>query len=198
MNKYIKGLLVIFLVVFFAFIYCFQYVKANEFLKEAPEEIYAIEEVVWFEKDITLDCTMEGYGIVVNNAEILTSEEFLLKYNSKDKYYNMPSKIYDVCITLKNENAVEGTGVNFRDFYLQKNSVISSIDDKMYAIANPSVDGVYAIALRNNSEMEFHLPFALWEENFRKKTWEDLENLDINLVVTYYPTKKVISLKREK
>lgn len=55
-------------------------------------------------------------------------------------------------------------------------------------------EGMTAIALRENTEMVFHLPFGLYEENFRKKNWENLDDYEMYFVATLYPTKKVIRL----
>ncbi|MGN1313592.1 MAG: hypothetical protein ACI4VG_01100 [Lachnospiraceae bacterium] len=50
------------------------------------------------------------------------------------------------------------------------------------------------LALRPESEIRLRLPFALYKDNFKAKTWENLENQGLELVVTLYPVKKVISL----
>lgn len=196
MKKSVKILIAIMVIFAVVAIYHVQYVKANEKYKEPPVKTYHMGEEVPFEKDITMDFTMEGYSITVNEAEILTYEEFLKKYNAEDEYTYVPEKVYDVCITLKNTDAIEETGVNFMDFYIQKNAIVASFDQNLFTQANPQTNGVYAVALKNNSEMEFHLPFALWEENFRPKTWKNLEDYDMNFVATLYPTKKVIRLKK--
>lgn len=195
MKKSIKYMLVVVGIIMLVIIYRVQYIKANEKYKEAPVKFYRMGEEVPFERDITMDFTMEGYSIKVNDAEVMTYEEFLKKYNIEGTN-NMPDKVYDVSVTLKNKGADEKTGVNFMDFYLQKNAAISSLEVDLYAMANPDVNGSYAVALRNDSEMEFHLPFALWKENFRRKTWDNIENYGLNFVATLYPNKKIVSLQK--
>lgn len=196
MKKGLKIGIVGLVIIILAVAYRIQYVKANEKYKEAPVKAYQMSEEVPFEKDITMDFTMEGYTITVKDAEVLTYEEFLRKYNAEDIYSNMPDKVYDITITLKNINADEETGVNFMDFYLQKNAAISGLETNLYSMVNPDVEGSYAIALRKDSEKEFHLPYALWKYNFREKTWNNIEEYGLNFVATLYPTKKIISLKK--
>lgn len=166
----------------------------NQKWENAPVEYYQKTEEVYMEKDILMDFTMEGYSAAVNEAQVMDYSEFLEKYNGKDEYSNVPEKVYDISVTIRNADAEDTTGINLTDFYIQGVAACESINMDLYHIANPQLANTYAIALRKNSEIELHLPFNLWEVNFRKKTWENLTDYPMFLVVTLYPVKKMISL----
>ena len=102
--------------------------------------------------------------------------------------------MYDVEVTLKNNHADKDTGINLTELYVQGLAVCAGVDVNLCDIANPDLNGSYAIALRENSEMTIHLPFALYEENFRADIWDHLEDFDMYFVSTLYPVKKVIKL----
>lgn len=195
MKKIGKGLILVVIVMTIVCIYRQRYLSVNEELHSAPVKSYNVGEEVVMEDDILMDFTMEGYTISVNEADIMTYEEFLKKYQVEDVYTYVPDKVYDVSVTLKNINADDTTGVNMSSFYIQGLAVCASMDTNLYDQANPEVEGVYSIALRKGTEMEFHLPFGLWEDSFRTKIWNDLENFKMDFVATLYPVKKVISLE---
>lgn len=177
-----------------AFPYVQRYKAVNREISSAPTKTYHMGEEVEMEKDILINYTMEGYSVKVNQAEVLSYEEFLVKYHGEDVYTYVPDKVYDVEITLRNRNAAKDTGINLVEFYIQGLAVCAGIDTNLCEIANPELNGAIAIALRENSEMVFHLPFALYEENFRTDIWNDLEHFEMYFVATLYPTKKIIQI----
>lgn len=195
--KRIKGLLgilgVIAVVILVSF-YIQRYRAVNQQLQSAPVENYRMGDQVSFEKNILINDTMEGYMVTVKKAEILSYKEFLKKYNAEDEYTYVPDKVYDVEIMLKNEQAEEGTGINLSEFYIQGSAVCENLEIDLCDAANPDLKGNDAIALRKNSEMILHLPFGLYRENFRADIWKNLQQFPMYLVVTLYPTKKIVSL----
>lgn len=104
--------------------------------------------------------------------------------------------ICNVEVTLKNTDADEGTGINLTEFYVQGPAIVCGLNTDLLGVANPQLEGIYAIALRENTELVLHLPFDLNEAYFKERTWEHLEDLDMNLVATLYPVKKVIALEK--
>lgn len=196
MKKRIKYILIPALAVILLTLYILRVIAVNKDMKDAPLITYRIGEEVMFEDDILMDFTMKGYSITITDAEILTYEEYLKKYDLKDRFSDMPEKVYDVTILLKNIDADAETGLNFKDFSVQSGAERACFCYELYGASNPKVGGEYAVALRSDSEMEFYLPFALWEADFRTKTWNNLEDLDMNFVATLYPNKKVVRLKK--
>jgi hypothetical protein len=137
---------------------------------------------------------MEGYSVSVNQAEVLSYKEFLKKYNAEDEYSYVPDKIYDVEVTLRNIDAEDETGVNLAEFYVQGLAVCVGLDTNLLDQANPDLNGVFAIALRKDSSITIHMPFGLYEENFKKDVWNNLNDFNMYFVATLYPTKKIIHL----
>lgn len=80
--------------------------------------------------------------------------------------------------------------------YVQGPGIVCGLNTDLLGVANPQLDGVYAIALRENTELVLHLPFELNEGYFKERTWRHLDDLDMNLVATLYPVKKVIALEK--
>lgn len=177
--------------------YRHRYQAVNAQLKNPETQEYTIGELVEFQDDFLINYTMKGYALKVNQAEILTYEQFLDKYNAEDEYTYVPDKIYDIEVTLKNINAEDTTGINLSEFYVQGAAVCAGIDTNLCGVANPDFGGAYEIALRTGTEIIVHIPFALYEENFRDDVWDNLDNFDMNFVATLYPTKKVIHLNGE-
>lgn len=46
--------------------------------------------------------------------------------------------------------------------------------------------------------MTVHMPFALYEENFREDIRRKLDEFDMDFVATLYPTKKIVHLQYKK
>lgn len=182
--------------IFLAFVCTARIRYVNRQLQDAPVQKFQTGETVAFEKDILINDTMEGYSVRVNRAEILDYKDFLKKYGVEDEYTYVPDKVYDVEVTLKNIDADEGTGINLIEFYVQGPAVVCGLNTDLLGVANPQLDGTYAIALRENTELVLHLPFDLNEVYFKERTWDHLEDLDMNLVATLYPAKKVIALEK--
>ena len=182
--------------IFLAFVCAERIRYVNRQLQDAPVQKFQTGETVAFEKDILINDTMEGYSVRVDRAEIVDYKDFLEKYDAVDEYTYVPDKVYDVEVTLKNTDADEGTGINLIEFYVQGPAVVCGLNTDLLGVANPQLDGVYAIALRDNTELVLHLPFDMNEAYFKERTWDNLEDLDMNLVATLYPVKKVIALEK--
>ncbi|MBD5545230.1 MAG: DUF5028 domain-containing protein [Lachnospiraceae bacterium] len=174
--------------------YAQRYRAVNQKLKAAPVQEYSMGEEVKMEQDILINYTMEGYSVSVDQAEVLSYKEFLKKYNAEDEYSYVPDKIYDVEMTLRNIDADDETGVSLAEFYVQGVAVCAGLDTNLLDQANPDLKGMYAIALRKDSSITIHMPFGLYEENFKKDVWNNLNDFNMNFVVTLYPTKKIIHL----
>ncbi|MBR3606097.1 MAG: DUF5028 domain-containing protein [Lachnospiraceae bacterium] len=173
----------------------FRYEKINSLFPKTEIQNFTLGEEVEMEGDILMNDTMEGYSIKVESGQILPYEAFLKEYNLEDVYSHVPEKIYLIEVILRNKEAEFGTGVNLSELYLQKGAICASIDLNLYSEINTAINGVYMIALRPDSEIRLRLPFALYESNFSANTWTKLEQEQLSLVVTLYPTKKVIFIQ---
>ena len=170
-------------------------VTINQSFRSAAVVRYEMGAEIPFGENILMDLSMKGYSLTVDQAEVLTYEAFLEKYQAEDEYTFVPEKVYDVTITLKNLDAEETIGVNILDFSIQHLAIRASVDPNLYTAANPQMNGAVAIALRKNSEVRMHIPFGLWKEHYSAATWRDLQNKPIEFVATLYPEKSVVRLK---
>lgn len=190
----IKIISIVIIGVLLVMAYAQRYRFVNQKLKAAPVKEYSIGEEVKMEQDILINYTMEGYSISVNQAEVFSYKDFLKKYNAEDEYSYVPDKIYDVEVTLRNIDANDETGVNLSEFYVQGVAVCAGLDTNLLDQVNPNLKGMYEIALRKNSSITIHMPFGLYEENFKKDVWNNLNDFNMNFVATLYPTKKIVHL----
>ncbi len=165
----------------------------NQEYPDVERKTYALQEEAKFGKDIIDYDEMDGYFVTVESSQIYEYADFLTEYGLNDFTENYPpERIYLLKVRLRNTNNTE-TGVNFRDWYIQSNAVHEDINLDLYYEIN-QID-TYSVALRENSEKEFLLPYNLREDFFYPSEWENLEDYEMWLTVTWYPTKKMLLLK---
>ena len=165
----------------------------NQKYPDVERKTYAMREEAELGKDI-IDCDeMDGYFVTVESSQIYEYADFLAEYGLNDFTERYPpERIYLLKVRLRNTDNTE-TGVSFLDWYIQSNAVHEDINLDLYYEIN-QID-VYAVALRENSEKEFLLPYNLREDFFYPSEWENLEDYEMWLTVTWYPTKKMLLLK---
>lgn len=133
---------------------------------------------------------MNGYSIKVTDTDILTIDEFESKYGEYENEFHA-EYIYIVTAIFKNNNNSfgESAGIDLGQYILQQNSYINFIDREAYKLTN-EIDSI-KFSLRENSEMEFVIPFDI------NSMYIDIEELKLGmptLVVSLYPHKKIIEL----
>ncbi len=159
----------------------------------APEKLkYKIGDEVAIEDDFFDQSSekMNGYSIKVTDTDILTIDEFESKYGEYKNEFNS-EYIYLITAVFKNNNNSlgESAGINLGQYILQQNSYINYIDREAYQLTNEN-DSI-KFSLRENSEMEFVIPFDI---NSMYIDIEELKSCKPTLVVSLYPHKKVIEL----
>ena len=195
-----KKVIIVAVIILILTVWGIQVYTFNKKYPDSKREVYNMGEMVPFEKDVVYLVSMEGYEVRVDESTICTYEEFLEKYNVSaekkkeiDEYYMAPpQKIYDIVITLKN-NKSTAEGVYFAEWLVQSNDIYIDFNEMLFSAANPDIPGS-AVALRDNTEMQFHLTYNLREERFTKKAWSNIENYKMWLTITDYPKKKMIAL----
>ena len=170
--------------------------QAYRFNREYPDverKTYALQEEAELGQDIIDYDEMDGYFVTVESSQIYEYADFLAEYGLNDFMESYPpERIYLLKVRLRNTNNTE-TGVNFRDWYIQSNALHEDLNLDLYYEIN-QID-FYAVSLRENSEKEFLLPYNLREDFFYPSEWENLEDYEMWLTVTWYPTKKMLLLK---
>lgn len=164
----------------------------NQKYPDVERKTYDLQEEVELGKDIIDYDTMEGYFVTIESADIYEYEDLLSQYDLEDfTERDAPERIYLLEVRLRNTNNTE-TGIDLLSWKIQSNSVVQSLDFELYYELN-QLD-TYSVALRENSEKEFLLPYNLREDFFYPSEWENLEDYEMWLTVTWYPTKKMLLL----
>ena len=164
----------------------------NQKYPDVERKTYALQEEVELGKDIIDYDTMEGYFVTIESADIYEYEDLLSQYDLEDfMERDAPERIYLLKVRLRNTNNTE-TGIDLLSWKIQSNSVTQSLDFELYYELN-QLDP-YSVALREDSEKEFLLPYNLRKDFFYPSEWENLEDYEMWLTVTWYPTKKMLLL----
>ena len=164
----------------------------NQKYPDVERKTYDPQEEVELGKDIIDYDTMEGYFVTIESADIYEYEDLLSQYDLEDfTERDAPERIYLLKVRLRNTNNTE-TGIDLLSWKIQSNSVVQSLDFELYYELN-QLD-TYSVALRENSEKEFLLPYNLRKDFFYPSEWENLEDYEMWLTVTWYPTKKMLLL----
>lgn len=164
----------------------------NQKYPDVERKTYDLQEEVELGKDIIDYDTMEGYFVTIESADIYEYEDLLSQYDLEDfTERDAPERIYLLKVRLRNTNNTE-TGIDLLSWKIQSNSVSQSLDFELYYELN-QLD-TYSVALREDSEKEFLLPYNLRKDFFYPSEWENLEDYEMWLTVTWYPTKKMLLL----
>lgn len=164
----------------------------NQKYPDVERKTYDLQEEVELGKDIIDYDTMEGYFVTIESADIYEYEDLLSQYDLEDfTERDAPERIYLLKVRLRNTNNTE-TGIDLLSWKIQSNSVSQSLDFELYYELN-QLD-TYSVALREDSEKEFLLPYNLRKDFFYPSEWENLEDYEMMLTVTWYPTKKMLLL----
>lgn len=175
------------------FLWGVRVVHVNQKYPDVERKEYPQGEMVDLGRDVVFYDSMEGYEVRLDQAKIWNYQDLLNEHGIEEvaEQFFAPEKIYLVEITIKNVNNTE-TGINLGDLYIQSKSVYCDLDYALYYELN-HLD-TDAVALRENTEMRFLLPYNLRENHFRKNVWNHLEEYPMWLTVTWYPTKKILRL----
>ncbi|MFD2655606.1 DUF5028 domain-containing protein [Gracilibacillus thailandensis] len=177
----------------------------NKDVELPPVHTFKMGEEVAIEDNIFLDDfeNMDGYTVTVNNAEIISYDAYLAKYEYQDDPDNplfaeddflFPEMVYDVEVTIKNTNKTdnprEHSGINFINYYLIGTDFELQISDQLYRVANPDLETglTDGFRLRPETEMDFRLPFYFSPSAIVGPIQvKDITSDQVYLVVSLYP-----------
>lgn len=197
-NLIIKGIhmknkiFVISILLFLAIFYILRVISVNSNTLGSEEMKYRIGDEVLIENDFFDSSSekMNGYSVTVTDINILSIDEFKSEYGEFENEMHA-EYIYLVKTTFKNENNKLGekAGIDLGQYILQENSYINFINREAYKLTN-EIDSL-TFSLRENSEMEFVIPFTI---DSMYINIEKLKSGDPTLIVSLYPHKKIIEL----
>lgn len=188
------------LLVLLAFGWYWRFSSLNRFyweLSQQKTEVYGSQEMVWFEDNyLEKDLQANGYGIRVDSFSIENYHEFM----SANSYpipegEEPPQRIALVTVTLYNEDST-APGVMLPELMLHGIDSYSNVDWDVLYMANPILNHKPGIHLEQGRECTLLLPFPLFEKQYNRTTWENMNGYDFFLRTTYYPTAKDIRLEQ--
>ena len=171
--------------------------RTNKKVDRVPERSYEMGERVLMEDDILENDNMRGYSIQVDSVSLLECGAFMDKYGISELVPAdelLPERVYDVTVTIENEDNKD-TGIDLTTVRMQAPDIFLDINSTFFDLMYPKLEGSMAIALREDSSMEFHLAFNVRRDWFRESTWKRLDDAGWKLVLTKYPVKKYVKIE---
>lgn len=180
--------------------WCWRFASLNHFywgISKQKTEVYDSHEMVWFEDDyLDKDLQADGYGIRVDGFTIENYQEYMdTNHYPIPDGEKPPQRIVLVTVTLYNENST-ANGVMLPELMLHGIDSYSNVDwDVLYA-ANPVLNDKPGINLKQGRECTLVLPFPLFEKLYNGQTWDNIDDYEFFLRITFYPTAKDIRLEQ--
>lgn len=191
-----KKLIIIFMVVL-AICWGGRFYILNKNVDVPIVQVFAKGEQVAVEKDFFdyAKESMDGYTVTVLDAELLSVQDFLKKYDAMEQAENLgifTDYIYTVHVSIANEHNpyTNEKGIPACRYLLQGVNYTLSFEDTCYQIANPDMPGS-SFSLREGTSMEMILTFDVMS---KITSIEHLSDDIPKLVITLYPHKKMIKL----
>lgn len=180
------------------------YVNLNA--EQPRKEVYEMNKFVNFENNFIMDSSenLNGYSINVMEAKIKSYAEYVSEYREitdsiaeaqNEDNLSHPSYVYDIVVCIKNTTNNKG-GINLFLFKLQTDDYYLQVDQKLWELSYPKLEGAMSSRLLENTSLEFHLPFVLTPNIEREFGRTILEKRNYYLVISEYPMKQMIEIKR--
>lgn len=154
---------------------------------------YSLHEWVEFGQDyLDYSVSANGYRVRANSCKIINGDEFakLIDYSFEDEQ-SCPEKLAIVTISLVNNNSTT-EGVMLSELSLHGCDSIAYLNWDLLCAANPILENNLGIQTPPNTECTIVLPFVLSRQYYSRSTWENIDNYELFLRVTEYPTRKLI------
>lgn len=198
MKRRLKNVLPIILIVCVAVVWSIRFRIVNTEVEPTPVKIYKTGESAPYEKDFFhyVDENLEGYVIAVKSAKLMTYKEFVNLYGQtediipKDEIH--PTYIYDVEVYIQNNKAEDDMkGLDLVNSRLVSANASMQVNDRLFGLLYPHLEGQMGFSLKPNSDMTIHLPYA----EYKEKNSETILFRDYHFLMSMYPTKKMIEIK---
>lgn len=173
--------------------------QVNAAVEDIPCQVYELGETAELGNRVIFGDPMDGYFITIKGVQLLSTQEFMEKYGCIETDlpgWEYMSQIFDIELEIANENNEE-TGIDLNQLYLQNESALASFDAIYYRIANAEKGYENtSIAVRPGTSVTLQAEFPIPELNFSARAYQNLWDLDLKLVVTLYPEKKMMRLQK--
>lgn len=180
------------------FLWIFRYNSINHFYKSntiRTEAFYPMcQEIEFGDEYLALNESAEGHSICVNKVEFVDFYDYTSCIgNSADtRKAKEPEKLVLVYITLRNKDG------NISDIFLPNFSLYGvdsnpQLDYELLTQINPILQTAsWYVSLQQGAECDLILPYMLFEQDYKRSTWENLESQTFYFQITAFPTAKFI------
>lgn len=100
-------------------------------------------------------------------------------------------KVALVSVTVSQQNS-PAEGFPLTELSLYTTDMLMNMDWDLLGVVNPILDGATGIRLQDGASCDILLPFDLYRYRFTSAEWNRLEQSNIWLQVTNYPTRKIV------
>ncbi len=173
-------------------------ISFNASVEQPAEQIYHKGEIVEYGDNYFYSSaeSRKGYKIRVNSAEIIAYDDFFARYGlekpKQEETYFMPDYIYDVNVTVFNEDN-QNIGIDMFETLLCSSYVRLPINHEAWLGMYPNLS-VLTFSLWQNTQIDMHFPFAVETIGQQDKVVDlsYLENTLFYLNITQYPVRQRI------
>ena len=188
------------------------------------EKVYSMDQTVEYEEDfyetmIDFDYR-KGYSIKVNSATLYTIEQYMEEHDIRDgdlklvyNYYSAPDPedvyipefVYDIEVTITADQSItqsrsgeSAAGISLWDTMAISTNSRLTVSTPIFGLVYPDIGDVLGFAVRPGTSMTLHFPLVadvLIANNGADYTYDYLTNEDFYLLLSQYPTKKMIKLE---
>lgn len=165
-------------------------------LSNNTRNIYQLGETVPFGSDyMNKDILVDGYSVRVDRFEIVNYQEYIRASNfSLPDGLIEPERIGLVYITLFNQDS-NAPGVLLTEFKLHGIDNYLGMNWDVLLAANSVLKEGFGVSLSPNTEYQIILPFDFEEEMFGADTWKNINDYELFLHITAFPTEKDIKIQ---
>jgi hypothetical protein len=140
-----------------------------------------------------------GYGIKVISSKFVPYADYVAAYGQDETYLDegyRPEYVLDIELTIRNSNTDEevGRGFDFVQMVAIASNEIFQVNNELWTLVRPDLAGELGIRVRPGTEYTVHLPYTRPASMDRVSSPKKLLTKDFHLLLSLYPTKKVIRL----
>ncbi len=197
MKKRLKVIVPIILVVCFAAVWGFRFHAVNQSIEQVPVKIYKMGEPAPYEKDFFhyADENLDGYVLTVKSAKLITYKAFVELHGQTEDFIPKdeihPTYIYDIEVYIQNRKTEDDMqGIDLVNSRLVCENASMQVNDRLFGLLYPHLEGQMGFSLKPNSDMTVHLPYA----EYKEKNRETILSRNYYFLMSMYPTKKMIEV----
>ncbi len=160
-----------------------KYKDINNQYPQAKEEEYRIGDKVEY----------RGIEISVENVRLIDNDEINNMDLQESKFYEEYQRKAIVATVNFINNSNESKSVESDYFEAATLDWHNGLNYEIFNVLNGGEKRPY-VELNPKEEITLQLPYEMFDFQFERKTWDNIEDLQFNLVLEIYPLKKFVNL----